>query len=284
MKKKKFKQKRIEFIDEEIKELEGDLSFDQIKNRQWWECRYSSFRTSKRFTLKDYVLSSKNEVMRISGKKGGAYYKGKIMKRRINNGGYWAFLLSSNEGEKVIFLHRLKWESRNDWIPRGMQINHLNGNKRKNKFSNLEIVTSGENNKHAIETGLRRVPKGKDHYLYGKHPSRKTLEKMRKRMTGKGNPMYGKHFSSEVCKKIGDSQRGEKSRLFGKRGENCINSKLTVSKVEKILFSRYRDSFSYDDLIKLYGFSRSTIIRVVNGFFWNPENLTKEELREKYGN
>ncbi len=280
----KNKQEKISFTDEEIRKLEGNLSFNQIKNRQWWVCRYSSFRTGEKFILEDYILSSKNEIMRISDKKGGAYYKGKLMKRRRNIGGYWVFNLSYDGCGKVIFLHRLKWESRKNWIPRKMQINHSNGNKGKNKFNNFEIVTSGENNKHAIETGLRKVPKGKDHYLYGKHPSRKTLKKMSEGKTGKNNPMYGKHFSLEICKKIGDSQRGEKSRLFGKKGEDCINSKLTVSKVKRILFSRYRDNFSYDDLIELYDFSRSTILRIVNGYFWNPENLTKEELREKYGN
>lgn len=48
--------------------------------------------------------------------------------------------------------------------------------------------------------------------------------------------------------------------------------KKEVNKQEKIRFTN-------DEIRKL-----DTILRVVNGHFWNPENLTKQELREKYGN
>lgn len=53
--------------------------------------------------------------------------------------------------------HRVVWEACVGPIPQHMVVNHLNGDKLDNRLANLEVVTSGRNNEHAYELGLKRA-------------------------------------------------------------------------------------------------------------------------------
>lgn len=55
---------------------------------------------------------------------------------------YWRFGLNS----KTYFNHRVIWEIFNGEIPNGLVINHIDNNYLNNKISNLEIVSTKENN------------------------------------------------------------------------------------------------------------------------------------------
>ena len=54
-------------------------------------------------------------------------------------------------------VHRAVYESFVEYIPRGMQINHIDGNKANNNLTNLEMVTPKENCLHAWRTGLAKA-------------------------------------------------------------------------------------------------------------------------------
>lgn len=59
---------------------------------------------------------------------------------------------------KCYFVHRLVYETFHGSIPRGFQINHINGVKTDNRLDNLELVTPSENLIHAHRTGLKPDP------------------------------------------------------------------------------------------------------------------------------
>ena len=88
----------------------------------------------------------------------------KLLTNRIVNEGYCQVVLYKNKIRKAFYIHVLV---ANAFIPNPLnlpEVNHKDGNKINNHISNLEWVTSQENSIHAVETGLRTVPKGSEHY------------------------------------------------------------------------------------------------------------------------
>jgi len=74
----------------------------------------------------------------------------------LSNDGYLKIKLP--RGKCNISVHKLIWEYFNGNIPKGLQINHKDGNKLNNSLSNLEVVTQQENLKHAMRMGLHCNP------------------------------------------------------------------------------------------------------------------------------
>lgn len=104
--------------------------------------------------------------------------KDKILKPQMKEKGYLVVGLVKDGKQKRIFIHRLVAIA---FIPNPNnkpEVNHLNGNKGDNRVDNLEWVTSEENNKHAIKTGLNKGFTGskiseedkkwiRENYVYG---------------------------------------------------------------------------------------------------------------------
>jgi hypothetical protein len=86
---------------------------------------------------------------------GGEYTtKPRILKVSITKKGYVRVKLTDSNGcSKEYFLHRLVIQAFKETIPDSV-VNHLDGNKQNNHFSNLEWVTHQENIKHAVKKGL----------------------------------------------------------------------------------------------------------------------------------
>ena len=79
----------------------------------------------------------------------------KVLKTYTLNSGYLAMKLVKDGGRKSVLLHRLVAEH---FIPNPenkLEVNHINGDKTDNRVENLEWVTSSENKKHALNTGLK---------------------------------------------------------------------------------------------------------------------------------
>lgn len=91
---------------------------------------------------------------------GNKLYKGKILKGHINNVGYLCFDLYKDKKRKNLKCHRLVAENFIECEDKELWINHKDGNKLNNHFSNLEWVTPKENSIHAFDRRLI-VKKGK---------------------------------------------------------------------------------------------------------------------------
>lgn len=74
------------------------------------------------------------------------------------------YILVGSHGKPNKKAHRIIWEVVHGPIPKGMQINHLNGIKNDNRITNLELVTEGQNRRHAYRTGLQHAPNGETNY------------------------------------------------------------------------------------------------------------------------
>lgn len=75
--------------------------------------------------------------------------------RSIKRTGYLQVGFSYNSKKMNRLAHRLIAEAWLGPCPKGMQVNHKDGNKTNNRIENLEYVTPSRNNKHAYEIGLK---------------------------------------------------------------------------------------------------------------------------------
>lgn len=87
---------------------------------------------------------------------------GNIFSKRNNrvlihktNGVYKNIALYKNGKSHYRYIHRLVCDAFCDNPDNKPMVNHKDGNKLNNHFSNLEWVTKGENQAHAFRTGLR---------------------------------------------------------------------------------------------------------------------------------
>lgn len=88
-------------------------------------------------------------------------YEGTTVKQKINNHGYFQVVVrNQTQGSKTINIHRLVAELFVDGKEDGLVVNHKDGNKLNNHWSNLEWVTTQRNIEHAFEIGLAEIPYG----------------------------------------------------------------------------------------------------------------------------
>lgn len=110
---------------------------------------------------RDYFISCEGEVISFKGN------KKTILKKRINRGGYYYVNLCNNGKYKSISIHRLvSMYFVNKYNVSFNILNHIDGNKLNNHYSNLEWCTLSHNSKEASRLGLLRIRKGSKSNLY----------------------------------------------------------------------------------------------------------------------
>lgn len=103
----------------------------------------------------DYEVSNNGRVRNTK--------TGRIMKTNINTNGYETVCLRKNKQQYNCRVHRLIADSFYGGEHDGLDVNHIDGNKRNNVISNLEFCTRKDNVDHALNHGLSTTND------YGKH-------------------------------------------------------------------------------------------------------------------
>ena len=114
-------------------------------------------------------------------------------------GGYHRVCILYKGKKRSIYKHRLIWVVFKGPIPEGYQVNHENGNKSKNRLSNLNLKTNSENTKHSYQTLDRGFKRGTKHVLAAF--TEKQVKKIRKDYA---NKIYTQR---ELAEKYNVSQR-----------------------------------------------------------------------------
>lgn len=86
--------------------------------------------------------------------------KGFIKKPKPDKDGYFKIWLSKNSKKRPYFIHRLVAVEFVENTYEKPIVNHIDGTKVNNHYSNLEWCTRSENDKHAFQLGLRKVTCG----------------------------------------------------------------------------------------------------------------------------
>ena len=79
-----------------------------------------------------------------------SYNRNRYLKQHIGSNGYWRVKYNNISINTHIIIAKEYLGER----PEGYQVNHIDGNKLNNHYTNLEYVTQQENLDHALRTGL----------------------------------------------------------------------------------------------------------------------------------
>lgn len=83
--------------------------------------------------------------------------KSKLLKQKEQKTGYKNVTLCKKGRKKIFLVHRLVAKCFLDNYDDKLQVNHIDGNKKNNKLSNIEMVTASENQKHSYKNNLHKI-------------------------------------------------------------------------------------------------------------------------------
>ncbi len=158
-----------------------------------------------------YHISSDGKTV-LNTKTGRSLHIGEQQKDGKPTGYLYVSLLYDNEtyAVKRTAVHRIVLIAFQGINPGKPWVNHKNGIPSDNRLENLEWMTPSENAQHSFDVLGRTMPKGVDHWHYGKKFSTETKHKMSIKKLGKNHPKYKglyivfgrKYYSALECERL----------------------------------------------------------------------------------
>ena len=88
---------------------------------------------------KDYLASKCGKILSLKHK------EKRILKFRNNGNNYLTFCFCKNNKKRNFYIRRFVFETFKGAIPKGMEIDHYDANRKNNSISNLQLLTPKEN-------------------------------------------------------------------------------------------------------------------------------------------
>ena len=91
-------------------------------------------------------------------------FPGKVIKPRVNPSTFRYYVgLHRDRKLHCKAVHKLVATAFLGHPPKGMEVNHIDGDKHNNSVTNLEYITRAANMAHAAKNGLSKGPRGENH-------------------------------------------------------------------------------------------------------------------------
>lgn len=141
-----------------------------------------------------YEVSNFGRIRRIKTQHGAEIQR--MLNPGLTPNGYKLAALHLPNRTLSTGVHRLVAAAFLGPCPKGLEVNHKDGDKQNNQISNLEYLTRGENIRHAVAAG--RFPMGERHYL-AKLTEEKVREIRLKLAEGRSMLSLSKEYGVSIC-------------------------------------------------------------------------------------
>jgi hypothetical protein len=212
----------------------------------------------KETSIPNYFISNKGNVKTLNGKK---------LVLTLNGAGYYRVDLRENNKLRIASVHRLVANAFLENHENKPVVNHKDGNKLNNLYTNLEWNTYSENNKHAYDNNLNPKGSGKPNALLHEDDIPYIIELFEE---GIRNNVIAKMYNvsdgtiSEI--RLGRTWRHVSDKIFAKSGPNPIKklSSTDIPIIRKMIKEGSRDC----DIGVIFGVARGTINQIRQGKTW----------------
>ena len=108
-----------------------------MTNREY--VKYQGIKFYRHPFSEDYLASKNGKILSIK------WNKKRILKFRKTGSNYLTFCFYENNKKRDYYIHRFVFETFKGEIPKGMEIDHVDGDKKNNSISNLQLLLHKEN-------------------------------------------------------------------------------------------------------------------------------------------